>query len=211
MRLRFSFFKKDTTPSSEGLESIRSLFSKFRRIQKLNTRTLEKISEMERALGGEYIFDRAFLESSVLELGKTVHQVVYSLNAMAENRYTDLFDRFQAIRGSLDDILNGGLGPYAQNLTLSYNLLSWDLEPLAGVFNVCIAEAKNSLGLPAPEGFAVTTEGCRILLESGYCASGEGFPPDLERAVLREDGSNLRSQKKPCAVHCRGVSGGESP
>jgi pyruvate,water dikinase len=197
MRLPFSLFKRGKLPSSEGLEPVRSLFSKFRRIQKLNTRTLEKISEMERALGGEYIFDRAFLESSVLELGKSVYQVVYSLNAMAENRYASLFDRFQSIRGSLEDILAGGLGPYAHSLTLSYSLLSWDLEPLAGTFNVCIAEAKNSLGLPAPDGFAVTTEGCRLLLESGSDASGRGFISSLERSVLRETEAIFERRKGP--------------
>jgi len=198
MRPPFSWFKKEKPPSSDGLESVRSLFSKFRRIQKLNTRVLEKISEMERALGGEYIFDRAFIESSVLELGKIVYQVVYSLNAMAGNRYANLFDRFQAIRGSLEDILGGGLGPYAQNLTLSYNLLSWDLEPLAGAFNVCAAEAGNSLGFPAPAGFAVTTEGCRLLMESGFDASADReFPPELKRSVLRETEALLERKGGP--------------
>ena len=39
----------------------RSLFSKFRSLLEANTAALAKMAEMERMLGGEYIFDRAFL------------------------------------------------------------------------------------------------------------------------------------------------------
>ncbi len=185
MRLPFPWSKRAKPPAA-GLEPVRALFTKFRRIQNLNTRALEKMSEMERALGGEYIFDRAFLESSVRELGKIVYQVVYSLNTMSDNRYADLFDRFQTIRGSLEDILGGGIGPYAGSLTLPYSLLSWDLEPVAGAMNVCMAEAGNSLGLLAPDGFAVTAEGCRVLLESlGRCETPGPQPgiPDPQSAL----------------------------
>jgi pyruvate, water dikinase len=197
MRLPFSSLRKKRPPSLEGLESVRSLFSKFRRIQKLNSKALAHIAEMERALGGEYIFDRSFLESSARELGKIVYQVVYSLNAMSNDRYVGLFDRFQAIGNSIDDILSGGLGPLASSLTLPYSSIHWDLEPLTGALNICLAEARNSLGLLAPDGFAITTTGCRLLLEAnGLDPAGLGsacagiadavFPARLEKAIRSE-------------------------
>ena len=102
--------KKTQAAAEQGLEWVRSLFAKFQRIQKHNTKALEVMAEMDRALGGEYIFDRAFLESSVRELSRLAHQVVYSLNAMSRNGYVALFDRYQSIKDVLDDILAGGLG-----------------------------------------------------------------------------------------------------
>ena len=69
------------------------------------------MAEMDRAMGGDYIFDRAFLESSIRELSGLVYQVVYSLNAMSRNKYVALYDRYQSVKGVLDDILAGGLGP----------------------------------------------------------------------------------------------------
>jgi pyruvate, water dikinase len=54
--------------SEQHPELIRSLFSKFQIILDMNTKLLEKMALMERALGGEYIFDKAFLESS--EIGR---------------------------------------------------------------------------------------------------------------------------------------------
>ena len=179
MRLPFFSAKPRGPASEQGLEYVRALFAKFQRIQKLNTKALEVMAEMDQALGGEYIFDRAFLESSVRELGRLAYQVVYSLNAMSRDGYVGLFDRFQSIKDVLNDILAGGLGPLGSSLALPYSILGVEMEPLAGTLNVCLAEARNRLDIMAPDGFAVTVVGCRRLVD----ATGTDFPPDLEEAV----------------------------
>lgn len=185
-----------------GQETIRSIFSKFRRIQKLNTGILELMAEMDRALGGEYIFDRAFLESSVHKLGDSVYQVVYCLNALSENKYVALFERFQSVKDILDDILRGGAGPLASSLTIPYPALGWEMEPLVGMMNICLAEARHRYALRAPDGFVVTAAGCKAFMEANgfskdYCLerdsnslkeafAGAAIPLDLEKAVERE-------------------------
>ena len=179
MRLPFFPVKQRRPASGQGLEFVRALFAKFQRIQKLNTKALEVMAEMDQALGGEYIFDRAFLESSVRELGKLAYQVVYSLNAMSRDRYVGLYDRYQSIKDVLNDILAGGLGPLGSSLALPYSVLGAEMEPLAGALNVCLAEARNRLDIMAPDGFAVTVIGCRRLAE----ATETDFPPDLAEAV----------------------------
>ncbi len=197
MRLPFISRKRHKPAAEQGLEWVRSLFAKFQRIQKHNTKALEAMAEMDRALGGEYIFDRAFLESSVRELSGLVYQVVYSLNAMSRNGYVALFDRYQSIKGVLEDILAGGPGPFGASLVLPYSILGVGMEPLAGGLNVCLAEARNRLDIPAPDGFAVTVTGCSRLIEtiSSDDATGPnfpapdahrgdiGFPPDLAEAI----------------------------
>ncbi len=201
MRLPFFRRRRDGWASVEGLESVRSLFSKFQRIQKLNTRLLELMAGMEQALGGEYIFDRAFLESSVHEMSQLTYQVVYSLNAMSGNRYVGLFDRFQQIKSILQDVLGGGPGPFGSSLALRYAALGWESEPFVGSLNVCLAQARFQLDLLAPDGFAVTTTGCRLFMgangidhEVGDGSSVEltrllaeaTLPPELEQAISRE-------------------------
>lgn len=216
--MRFGLFrlKKNRSVSVDGLEAVRSLFAKFRRIQKLNTRALELMAEMEQALGGEYIFDRAFLNSSVRDLSTLTHQVVYSLNAMSQNRYVDLFDCYQGIRGTLDDILEGGSGPFASHLTLPYPILGWELEPLAGTLNVCLAEARQHLDLPAPDGFAVSVAGCRLFrrenAEAGLLEAREQdeppaahafVPAALEAAIRAELNSLFARRNGPCPLTVR--------
>ncbi|MBU1053227.1 MAG: hypothetical protein KKC46_05280 [Proteobacteria bacterium] len=145
---------------------IRSLFSKFQIILDMNTKLLEKMAVMERALGGEYIFDKAFLESSVSEANQLVYQVIYSLNTLTENRYSDLFDRFQIIKTYLEDILSGGLGPYSGRLTLPYPSIRLEMWPLTGFFSASLAEFGQHLGLQAPDGFVITTTGIRSFLQN---------------------------------------------
>ncbi len=221
MRLPFFRFKPKRPAPAGGLESFRSVFSKFQRIQKLNTRVLELMAEMERALGGEYIFDRAFLESSVNELSGLAYQVVYSLNAMSRNHYVKLFDRFQSIKSTLDDILRGGLGPFAANPTLPYSALGWEMEPLVGVLNVCLAETRRGLDLLAPDGFVVTSTGCRLFMEANGLADGPGqshpresymdgeFPPELEEAVHREVKALLGRRPGTAHLEVRACTAGD--
>lgn len=144
---------------------IRSLFSKFQIILDMNTKLLEKMAVMERALGGEYIFDKAFLESSVSEASQLVYQVIYSLNTLTDNRFSDLFDRFQIIKTYLEDILSGGLGPYSGRLTLAYPSIRLEMWPLVGFFSASLSEFGQHLGLQAPDGFAITTTGIRAFMQ----------------------------------------------
>jgi pyruvate,water dikinase len=199
MRLPFITPWRKKPSAEQRLEWVRSLFAKFQRIQKHNTKALEVMAEMDRALGGEYIFDRAFLESSVHELSGLVYQVVYSLNAMSRNGYVSLYDRYQSTKGILDDILAGGLGPFAASLALPYSALGIEMEPLAGVLNVCLAEARNRLDIPAPDGFAVTVTGCSQMM-ANLPKAGRGefeaapippvdFPPELAEAINSQVGA----------------------
>lgn len=221
MRLPFFQFTRDRSESGEGLVFIRSIFSKFKRILKLNTRALELMAEMERALGGEYIFDRAFLESSVRELSRLTYQVIYSLNAMSENRYIALYDQFQGIKSTLEDVLGGGPGPFASSLTLPYSALGWEMEPLVGTLNVCLAEVGLRLDL-APDGFAVTTTGCRLFMEAngidevlragdqdelGEILARATMPVDLEEALLYEVRRFVAGRDGPVrfSVHACGI------
>lgn len=158
------FLPKLRSPK-QNPEIIRSLFSKFQIILEMNTKLLEKMALMERALGGEYIFDKAFLESSVSEASQLAYQVIYSLNTLTDNRFSDLFDQFQTIKSYLEDILLGGLGQYAGRLTLPYPSIRLEMSPLVGFFSASLAEFGQHLGLCAPDGFAITTTGIRTFVQ----------------------------------------------
>lgn len=185
MPRELSWFKRSRDVPLQGPGSLRSLFRKFRRILELNNKVLERMAAMERALSGEYVFDRAFLQASVRDLGVQVHQVAYSINALSDDRYLTLYDRFETLRNALDDILSGGLGPWAARLTLPSADLSWESEALAGPHAVILAELRRHMGLPAPDGFVVTATGCARLLDGSGLRerllrpdASDGFAPD---------------------------------
>ena len=134
-----------------------SIFKRFRRILFLNNRVLEKIAEMERALGGEYIFDQTFLNQVVAGLIEGVREVIYTLNALTADRYTGLYDRFTMISDHLSDLLAGGPGPLGNLMALDWKQMHRDLDHLVGAKNANLGEIRAHLGLQVPDGFALTT------------------------------------------------------
>ena len=150
---RHLFRSKMDLPASgsQGIDiwRVKALFNNFRKILQLNTLVFEQIAAMDRALGGEYIFDRNFLEESVRTIASHVHHVTYNLNALTNNGYIPLYDRYQEIRIILDDILVGNTKALSCPPVLPLDSLSWELEPLVGIDLVCLAELRHHPGIKA--------------------------------------------------------------
>jgi pyruvate,water dikinase len=150
----------------ETADAFGVLFNHFRRVVTINNQILEKIADLERVLGGEYVYDRSFLQNAVTEIVEKGRHVIYHLNAMADDRYDLLYERFTTTGDHLADILAGGPGPYGPQLVLSWEVLHRDLRHLAGGKGASLGEAVNSLKLPSPVGFVVSTTGYRRFMQS---------------------------------------------
>ncbi len=145
--------------------SITGIFRRFQRILELNSKALELISAMEESLGGTYLFDKVFIEKSVSELNDIIREVIYNLNAMSRNAYIALYDQFEAIKNSLEDILSGGIGLYHDQIILPYNQLNVDMDMIVGAKNANLGEVCNQLHIRTPDGFALTTEAYRLFMQ----------------------------------------------
>lgn len=150
--------------SATGPGSARFLLRTFKRILECNTTVLERMGQMDRALGGEYVFDKAFLESSVRDVCSLTNRVVYHLNGMAGEGYVDLYDTFLGVKDALEDVLSGGMGSLAGRRVLPFGEIGWEMEPLVGLCNVGLAVLGRKMGLPAPDGLAVTVTGMNELM-----------------------------------------------
>jgi pyruvate,water dikinase len=199
-----------------GMEpgGVRFLFRSFKRILALNTQALERMAEMDRALGGDYVFDRAFLESSVRDVCRLTHLVAYHLNGMDGEGSVALYDAVLAAKDALEEILSGGMGPLASEPVLAFADIGLEMEPVAGLCATGLAVLGRRMGLPAPDGFAVTVSGMAALArQSGadgiahaearfrvlraaeslpgpllltYCVAGHGQPTGNGRVLAEE-------------------------
>jgi len=172
------------TPSSNATAAAAAALSRFRRILENNNRVIERIARLEQALGGEYIFDQAFLNASLDHLSGLVREVIYSLNAISGQRYPALYQRFTEIINHLADLASGGPGPYDRQLILPYRLLHRDLDYLVGGKNAVLAEIGNQLQITTPDGFAITATAYRLCLATG------NLGPRID-AVLAGSADNL--------------------
>ena len=140
-------------------------FQQFRRILSLNNEVLEKIADMEGALSGEYVFDRKFLSEAVAALSELVREVIYCLNSLADDRYLELYARYEEIADKLAVLASDYAGPYDRSLTLAYDLINGDFEELVGAKNATLSEIRNRLKLRVPDGFAITVAAYRQFME----------------------------------------------
>ncbi|MBF0482864.1 MAG: hypothetical protein HQK81_06665 [Desulfovibrionaceae bacterium] len=155
--------RDDPPDGGMGPGGAKFLFRSFQRILTLNTAVLERMAQMDRALGGEYVFDKAFLESAVRDVCSLTHRVAYQLNGMAGEGYVALYDAYLAVKDALEDVLSGGMGPLSARRTLAFDEIGWEMEPLAGLASVGLAVLGRKMRLPAPDGLAVTVTGMRAL------------------------------------------------
>ncbi len=153
---------KTTTPEI-NIWRVKALFNNFRKILQLNTIIFENMAEMDRSLGGEFIFDKSYLEKAVRTIASNVHHVTYNLNALTNNSYIPLYDRYQAIRAILDDILAGNNLSLACPPVLTFDSLTWELEPLVGIEFICLAELRHHPVTQMIDGFVITTNGTSTL------------------------------------------------
>ncbi len=150
-------FTSHNAAGKDGVRKFASVFKRFRRILFLNNKVLEKIAEMERALGGEYIFDQTFLNQTVASLTERVREVIYTLNALSDNHYTGLYDSYSVISDYLTELLTGGPGPLGHFMVLEWHQIHRDLDLLVGAKNANLGEIRAHSDLAVPDGFILTT------------------------------------------------------
>jgi len=173
---------KRSKKSAMSIWRLQALFRNFKSILELNNTALARMAEMEQALGGEYIFDRPYLEDSVRDMSSLVHHAIYCLNALTGNAYVPLYDRYQDILAVLDAILADNRSDYDREPVLLLDRVGWELEPQVGIEAVCLAELGRHAGVRVVRGAVVTVSGVDALL--GRTGDGYGPSPAETTAAL---------------------------
>ena len=134
------------------------LFHTFQRILELNNRILEKMADMGDKLGGDYVFDRQYIDSSCREMARLVNELINDFNILAPQKYSALDDIFRHVSLDIEEELAGKLVIPETEYVMPYDSISRDFDDIVGGKNANIGEIRNRLGLAVPEGFAVTTQ-----------------------------------------------------
>ncbi len=193
--------KKKSRQSGAGeinIWRLQALLNNFRRILLQNNAILEEMNRLERTLGGEFIFDKTFLEDAVRSLSSRVHHVTYNLNALTGNGYISLYDSYQEIRAILDDILSGSTRALSTVPVMPLANVGWELEQLVGVDLVCLAELQHHTTIQAADGFVITSGGTWILHErpATFIPHYKGFTAAEVRAGIAEQLRRLLGKRQ---------------
>jgi len=133
------------------------LFRSFQEILATNNKMLERIADVNDKLGGNYIFDRHYIDTTCQEITDLALKLIHGLDTMAPKKYMALYNAFRRISAEIEKDLSGER-PYCPfgELTLPYEAIDHDAEETVGGKNANLAELNNFLDLRIPRGFAVT-------------------------------------------------------
>ncbi len=140
----------------------------FARLQNVlledHQRAMELMADLSEKSGGDFIFDRKYLQDSVRELQNVLLRMVKGLNLIGSDRYVKLYstlDRVLPTEAELEGRLRMWDAPYVVALRDA----PLDNPELTGGKASTLAEVIQRLHLPVPDGFVITCRAYYRFLE----------------------------------------------
>ncbi|MFH0787188.1 MAG: PEP/pyruvate-binding domain-containing protein [Pseudomonadota bacterium] len=146
--------------------SLKEKFRAFQTLLKGNNSALEIMGDMEEKYSsGEYIFDRQYIRASYSQIRSKVFEMVEALNQMVPQQYEPLYTIFEQVDQTIQRTVFGRKEiPYSP-LTLSLDKVTKDMMEQVGGKNANLGEIRNRVGLPVPDGFAITSYAYKVFIE----------------------------------------------
>jgi pyruvate,water dikinase len=153
-------------PSAQ-LARLRVSHTEFRKLLSSNDAFLTLVSELEQKLFGGETVNRPYLERRAVEASVAIFRVVAALEAIAPGRHPGLQAAFDRVAAELRAALAAPAAP-TEGCELTRDLdrcCAADVELVGGKM-AHLGELRGALGLPAPDGFAVTTAAYWMLIDA---------------------------------------------
>ena len=140
------------------------VFERFRKVLNSNNQSLEIIADLGEKLGGDYIFDRHYIETGLERLSSRVKASIDALNELCGSRFEELYTIYERLTAELERLLAGRQdrkGP--QILALDeIHFLDWEV---VGGKGARLAEMRREPSLQVPDGFVISTRTYHDLID----------------------------------------------
>jgi pyruvate,water dikinase len=167
----FKFLRRFLKEEEDERVLLQEKFTHFRQLLENNNQALETMADMEEKLSGDYVFDSSYLYSRVDLLGKQISGMVTSLNLLTQNRYSDLVPIAERLQQEMLEVLETVPTIPDTPFILPLSALDQTLAPAVGGKMANLGEIGNRIGLPVPQGFAITAAAYKRFLESSSLAA----------------------------------------
>jgi len=142
--------------------------TEFRKLIHANNSFLETLAELDQKRSCATFIDYAYIQRKMVRAVADVHAMVDSLQVVSGGRYPGLREALGRIAAELNALCREAAGAAGQaELVLDIGAIRASHADLVGGKMSNLGELRNALSLPTPDGFAVTTEAYRLLVEEG--------------------------------------------
>jgi pyruvate,water dikinase len=160
-----NFFGSQPSAAAK-LEALQARFVRFVSLLEGNHRALKTISDMEEKVRGEYLFDAAYIRHSLGLIQADLENIIGDLVAIGGERYAALRPRLHAIDTEVAGLLCGKPITVEDRLAIPLQELSSERANSVGSKSAQLGEIKSRLGLPVPDGFAISAWAYKLFLEA---------------------------------------------
>ena len=160
------FLRDSDLEREAALRLVQERFGAFLALLAGNNRVLKVIADMEEKAQGEHLFDINYVRAASTEVHAGVAEIVERMIALGGELYLPLRERRTAIAAEIDAILEGGRAVPRDEYTIPLEALGQDRAGSVGGKNANLGELKSRLGLPVPEGFAISAWAYRRFVEA---------------------------------------------
>ncbi len=165
----FDFFSKKRQQKALSEEDDKALFIErykaFREVLKNNNEALRAMADMQEKATGEFVFDRPYVESSYETVARRVKKIIENLNILGAGKYEDLMVPYRRTDEAVRNRLASKVAIPQTDYVIPLAKLGQDSVALAGGKMAHLAELANTLQLPVPPGFVVTTYSYQAFVE----------------------------------------------
>jgi len=151
-----SIFQRVPKRSKATLTTVQAKFTDFLDILDNNNRVLKIIGDMEEKAQGEYLFDINYIRSSLAEIRKGVREIIEGMISLGGEAYTGLRERYGKIDAEISRILPESRPVEKDAFTIPLGEVGCDRAWSVGSKCAQLGEMKSQLGLPTPDGFAIS-------------------------------------------------------
>lgn len=152
------FHKKHQNKTTDELKTLlQKNYSYFQSLLNINNEVLTLMADLGEKLSGEYVFDMEYIRANINKTSEGVLKIINYLNLLSENKYSQLLKVYEDIKRKIDKTIHARFEIPATDFTLPIEALSKDSVIVAGGKIANLAEIRNVLKIPTPEGFAISS------------------------------------------------------
>jgi pyruvate,water dikinase len=175
-------FWKLFRPDTEQIGGqLRRKYASFRRLLNTNNEVLKEITELEGILVGEREMALPEIQAITTRIRKDVETMVEDLNVMANGHYRELQHKLEKITAGIEEEYRQVHGGPITRLCIPLEGIVRELADAVGGKVSNLGEVRNRVGLPVPQGFAVTSFAYRSFV------GGSGIQERLNKLWSRLD------------------------
>jgi pyruvate, water dikinase len=150
--------QKSTSSGNNLPELFRFKYSCFKMLLDSNSEFLNVISDLEEKLRGEQVFGMSYVRTRSAKAVFHALRMIKNLDDISGHRYSRLFEVLENIDIKIKEILNRKKEVSISELILPYSEINAEMIDWVGGKNANLGEIESRVGLPIPEGFAITTK-----------------------------------------------------